>query len=361
MTEDQNTDQEIELHDDENEVMEEAHDPKNAEADSNASVAKAAETGPKATEPGGKGGAPAPMEKPKTKAGMISAMYQKLGAMKKVELDAAYSEMMGTHEKMHNGKANESVEADDDRVADFNYEGELDALIESEATLSEEFKAKTAVIFEAAVKAKMSEEIDRLEENYSTELSEEVDAIKTQMVDKVDSYLNYVVEQWMDNNKVAIQNGLRTEIAEDFMGKLKDLFTESYIDVPESKVDLVDEQSSRITELEEQLNVQMSQAITVSEELENLKRNAIIAEASKGLAETQIEKLAKLVEDVDFDDETTFAQKVATIKETYFSETKTKESIIDEEASDDEANEGDVVVTSAMMEQYLTAIRKSAN
>ena len=184
---------------------------------------------------------------------------------------------------------------------------------------------------------------------------------KTQMVDKVDSYLNYVVEQWMDNNKVAIQNGLRTEIAEDFMDKLKDLFTESYIDVPESKVDLVDEQSSRITELEEQLNVQMSQAITVSEELENLKRNAIIAEASKGLADTQIEKLAKLVEDVDFDDEATFAEKVATIKETYFSETKTKESIIDEEASDDEANEGDVVVTSAMMEQYLTAIRKSAN
>lgn len=360
MTEDQNIDQEIELHDDENEVMEEAHDPKNAEADSIAAVDKAGEAGPKAKEPGGKGGAAAPMEKPKTKAGMISAMYQKLGAMKKVELDAAYSEMMGQHEKMH-GKANESVEANDDRVADFNYEGELDALIESEATLSEEFKAKTAVIFEAAVKAKMSEEIDKLEENYATELSEEVEAIKTQMVDKVDSYLNYVVEQWMDNNKVAIQNGLRTEIAEDFMDKLKDLFTESYIDVPESKVDLVDEQSSRITELEEQLNVQMSQAITVSEELENLKRNAIIAEASKGLADTQIEKLAKLVEDVDFDDEATFAEKVATIKETYFSETKTKESIIDEEASDDEANEGDVVVTSAMMEQYLTAIRKSAN
>ena len=358
MTEDQITDDQVELHDDESEVVEEAHDPKNAEAQAVDAVDKAAGAGPTAKEPGGKGGKADPMEKPKTKAGMISAMYQKLGAMKKVELDAAYDGMMGTHEKMH-GKANESVEAGDDRVADFNYEGELDALIESEATLSEEFKAKTAVIFEAAVKSKMSEEIDRLEENYATELAEEIESAKSQMVDKVDSYLNYVVEQWMENNKVAIQNGLRTEIAEDFMGKLKDLFTESYIDVPEAKVDLVDEQSDRITELEEQLNAQMANAIQVSEELETLKRNAIIAEASKDLADTQVEKLQKLVNDVDFEDEATFKEKVATIKETYFKEaTKTTESIIEE---DDASDEGETVVTSAMMEQYLTAIRKSAN
>ena len=143
------------------------------------------------------------------------------------------------------------------------------------------------------------------------------------------------------------------------MGKLKDLFTESYIDVPESKVDLVDEQSDRITELEEQLNAQMANAIQVSEELETLKRNAIIAEASKDLADTQVEKLQKLVDDVDFEDEATFSQKVATIKETYFKEaTKTTESIIEE---DDASDEGETVVTSAMMEQYLTAIRKSAN
>lgn len=358
MTEDQNVDQEVELHDDENEVVEEAHDPKNAEAAAVDATAKAGQAGPAAKEPGGKGGKADPMEKPKTKAGMISAMYQKLGAMKKMDLDAAFDKMMDKGEK----ETNESVESSsDDRVADMNYTGELDALIESEATLSEEFKAKTAVIFEAALKSKLSEEIDRLEENYSTELAEEIDTVKTQMVDKVDSYLNYVVEQWMENNKIAIQNGLRTEIAEDFMTKLKDLFTESYVEVPESKVDLVDEQSDRITELEEQLNAQMTNAISVSEELETLKRNAIIAEASKGLAETQIEKLAKLVEDVTFDDEASFTSKVATIKETYFTEaTKTNDSIVEEDAQDDDGD-AETVVSSAVMEQYITAIRKSAN
>lgn len=358
MTEDQNQDQEVELHDDENEVVEEAHDPKNAEAAAVDATSKAGQAGPAAKEPGGKGGKADPMEKPKTKAGMISAMYQKLGAMKKMDLDAAFDKMMDTDEKEK--ETNESVESDD-RVANFNYEGELGALIESEATLSEEFKAKTAIIFEAALKSKLSEEIDRLEENYTTELAEEIDAVKTQMVDKVDSYLNYVVEQWMETNKIAIQNGLRTEIAEDFMNKLKDLFTESYVEVPESKVNLVDEQSDRITELEEQLNAQMTNAIAVSEELEILKRNAIIAEASKGLAETQVEKLAKLVEDVTFDDEASFSKKVATIKETYFTEaTKTNESIIEEDASDDDG-EAETVVSSAVMEQYITAIRKSAN
>jgi len=359
MTEDQNVDQEVELHDNESEVVEEAHDPKNAEAQAADSIGKAGDAGPAAKEPGGKGGKADAMEKPKTKAGMISAMYQKLGAMKKMDLDAAFDKMM---DKGEEEKTNESVESSsDDRVADFNYEGELGALIESEATLSEEFKAKTAVIFEAALKSKLSEEIDRLEENYTTELAEEIDAVKTQMVDKVDSYLNYVVEQWMETNKIAIQNGLRTEIAEDFMTKLKDLFTESYVEVPESKVDLVDEQSDRITELEEQLNTQMTNAISVSEELEILKRDAIIAEASKGLAETQIEKLAKLVEDVTFDDEASFSAKVATIKETYFTEaTKTNESIIEEDANDNDG-EAETVVSSAIMEQYITAIRKSAN
>jgi len=155
MTEDQNVDQEVELHDNESEVVEEAHDPKNAEAQAVDSTGKAGNAGPAAKEPGGKGGKADPMEKPKTKAGMISAMYQKLGAMKKMDLDAAFDKMM---DKGEEEKTNESVESSsDDRVADFNYEGELGALIESEATLSEEFKAKTAVIFEAALKSKLSE------------------------------------------------------------------------------------------------------------------------------------------------------------------------------------------------------------
>ena len=174
---------------------------------------------------------------PKTKAGMISAMYSQMNGMKKADLQAAYKKVMG-----------EDVEVEESEVVaetTIDTTAELDALVESEATLSDEFKAKTAVIFEAAVKSKLSEEVDRIESQYEQNLSEEVASIKSDLVEKVDSYLNYVVETWMEENKVAVQNGLRTEIAETFMNKMKDLFVESYIEVPESKVDLVDELAGR--------------------------------------------------------------------------------------------------------------------
>ena len=160
----------------------------------------------------------------------------------------------------------------------------------------------------------------------------------------------------MEENKLAVQSGLRTEIAEKFMNSLKDLFTESYIEVPESKVDLVDELAAEVEELEEALNTSMAKAIQVSEELETLKRNEVIREASKDLAETQVEKLAKLVEDIDFEDEETFTAKVKTVKESYFKK-ETVESVIEETSEDD----GDAVVeASDTMAQYLSAIRKAA-
>jgi len=167
-----------------------------------------------------------------------------------------------------------------------------------------------------------------------------------------------VVEQWMEDNKLAIQTGLRAEIAEGFMDKLKDLFVESYVEVPESKVDLVDELAEANEELEEQVNVATAKSIELAEELEGYKREAVIREASKDLAETQVEKLKSLAENIDFEDEDTFASKVKTIKESYFSK-KTTESVI-EESIDDEAADSEVEV-SPMMEQYLQAIRKSSN
>ena len=289
---------------------------------------------------------------PNTKAGMINAAYMKMSKMKKEDLAGMLKQVMG-----------EGVEADEQAVVETvavdyeaDFSADLDALIASEATLSEEFKAKTAVIFEAAIKSKLAEEIDRLEENYKTELEEELSATKADMVEKVDSYLNYVVENWMEENKLAVQSGLRTEIAEKFMNSLKDLFTESYIEVPESKVDLVDELAAEVEELEEALNTSMAKAIQVSEELETLKRNEVIREASKDLAETQVEKLAKLVEDIDFEDEETFTAKVKTVKESYFKK-ETVESVIEETSEDD----GDAVVeASDTMAQYLSAIRKAA-
>jgi hypothetical protein len=308
---DQIEDQDVELDED----IEEAHDPKNAEADSVASVDAAEEKGPKAKKRKGDKGTSEPMQK-----------------------------MSGGTTKA------ESIKFDGD------FSEDLDALVESEATLSEEFKAKTAVIFEAAVKSKLVEEINRLEEAYATQLDEEVASVKTDLVEKVDSYLDYVVEQWMDDNKVAVQSGLRTEIAEGFMNKLKEVFTESYIDVPESKVDLVDELATAHEELEEEFNTAVAKSISLQEELEVYKRDSIIREASRGLAETQVEKLSNLAESIAFESEEDFAAKVATLKESYFKQEKTATSIIEEDTESESAD--DSVVTSSMMESYLQAIRK---
>ena len=158
----------------------------------------------------------------------------------------------------------------------------------------------------------------------------------------------------MEENKVAVQSGLRTEIAEKFMNSLKDLFTESYIEVPESKVDLVDELAENVEELETALNETTAKNISMQEELEMLKRDAIIREASRDLAETQVEKLKDLVEDVDFDDAESFAAKVQTVKESYFTKKVSESADIVEDDNGD-----DIVEASSMMAQYLSAIQKT--
>jgi len=239
---------------------------------------------------------------------------------------------------------------------ELDFSEDLDALVESEATLSDEFKGKAAIIFESAVKSKLAEEVNRLEEQYQTALDEEIQNTKDELVEKVDAYLNYVVENWMKENELAIQNGLRTEIAEDFMGKLKELFTESYIEVPDSKVDLVDDLAEQVEELESKLNKVTEDAIVSQKVLEGYQREAVIRDASVDLAETQVEKLKSLVESVDFEDEETFANKVKTIKESYFNKKTVESQDIDESVDEDE---GDVAEVSGVMESYLTAIRKS--
>jgi len=341
---DLNKEVEVELHDaDINEIveeaLEEAQEPKGSgnanvkapsEEESIGTVAKASKSTSKTS-------------LPKTKAGKVSAAVQKLNGMKKEDFNAAIESLLG-----------EDFDAEEFVSEDVDTNAELAALCESEATLSEEFKEKTAVIFEAAVQSKLAEEIERLEENYREELSEEVATIKEDLVGKVDSYLNYVVESWMEENKVAIHNGLRTEIAEGFMNNLKDLFVESYVDVPESKVDLVDELASQVEELEESLNKTTGDAIALAEELEVYKRNTIIAEASRELADTQAEKLKELAEGIDFDGEENFAKKVATIKESYFSkEIPEAVEVISEDVEEE-------VEISSVMANYLAAIKKTS-
>lgn len=310
---DQIEDQDVEL----DEEIEEAHDPKNAEAQSLAANDKAEAAGKKAKHRKG--------DKSNSQPSELKPAGGKAMAAEEVEFDGDFSE-------------------------------DLNALVESEATLSDEFKAKTAVIFEAAVKSKLSEEINRLETEYAEQLAEEVESTKADLVEKVDSYLDYVVEQWMDDNKLAVQSGLRAEIAEGFMNGLKDLFAESYVEVPEAKVDLVDEIATAHEELEEAHNKAVADVMDLKEELESYKRQAVIREASKDLAETQVEKLTSLANGIAFESAEDFADKVATLKESYFKE-KTATSIISESVDEDMAD--DSIELSSSMAQYVNAIRKT--
>ena len=290
---------------------------------------------------------------PKTKAGMISAMTDKMLKMSK-------SDMEGMYASYHKMKKEEVEEMEGEAIVEspeVDTMGELNALVESEATLSDEFKEKTAVIFEAAVKSKLSEEIDRLESQYKEELEEELSSTKSEMVEKVDSYLNYVVENWVKENELQVENGLRTEIAEGFMSKLKDLFSESYIEVPESKVDLVDELAEQVEELESKLNETTQKVIDQSGELEEMKKEEIIRESSSDLADTQVEKLKTLVNDLDFEDAEKFAEKVKTVKEAHFSnEPSGSDEIISEES---EGESDELIESSSSMDKYVTALRKT--
>ena len=330
-------------------------DGPNAEAQSVDSVDVAATQGVKGQAPARKGDKKnsEPKVKLKSKAGMVSDMYNHLNDLSKEELADAYDAFFGEGEEVSEERYVPVMATE----ADFSED--LNALVESEATLSDEFKQKTAVIFESALKTKLSEEVERIESAYEERLAEEVVAQRDELVEKVDSYLNYVVENWMEENRVAIQSGLRTEIAENFMENLKGLFVESYVDVPESKVDLVDDLAEQVAELEESLYDTTANAIELSEEVEVLKRHAIISEAVHDLADTQVEKFETLVEDLDFEDEDSFAQKVSTIKESYFARTasgSTSTESLEESYGDEEVLREE---TTPSMDRYLSAIRKS--
>jgi len=352
-------DQDVELQEDDEEILEMQHDPKNAEAQSIAATDKAGDATGTAKLPS-MGTAKNVMKRdpmPKlTKAGMINAMYKNMKKADKKKLEGMYNSVMQNNSTDPEAFDGESIQEEPKLEIKHDFKDDLKALVSEEATLSDEFKQKAETIFETAINSKLADEIDRLEEKYNEEITAEVENTKADLVEKVDNYLNYVVENWMKENELAIQTGLRTEIAEDFMNKLKDVFEESYITVPEGKTDLVDELADTVDDLEAKLNDTTKDAIEMAEELEGYKRDAIIREASKDLAETQVEKLKGLVEKIDFEDEETFSQKVATVKESYFTNTKIT-TTGEEVADDDEAP----IQASGSMASYLSAIKKTAN
>jgi hypothetical protein len=274
---------------------------------------------------------------PTTKAGILNAAVEMLKKADAEEAKKIYASMI----------RKESVEASEEQIAE-----DIDSVIEGDEVLSEEFKAQAAQMF----KDTLAEETARIEAESALQLEEEVASFKTELVEKVDAYLNYVVEGWMEENQVAIEQGLRTEIAEDFMTSLQAVFAEHYIAVPESKVDLVGELSTQVEELEEQLNKTTQENVALFTQVQESTRDSVVRTQCEGLAATEAEKLVSMVEDIDFSDADSFEMKVQTVKESLFAAPVAEESgaeLISEETDAEE------VVLSGDMARYMQAISKT--
>ena len=234
---------------------------------------------------------------------------------------------------------------------------EVDALV-GDADLSEEFKQKAATIFETAIKAKVKEESQRLQGEYETKLKEDTETQKAELVEKVDSYLNYVVEEWMQENKIAIERGIKGEIAEDFIGGLKKLFEDHYIDVPDEKYNVLEDQASKIEDLEKKLNEEIEKNVKSNKTIGELKREDIAKAVSEDLTDTQKEKFNKLAEEVEYSNEEDFTTKVTTIKESYFGKQEAKSNDIDDVAVSDGSTVEPADLTNSMA-AYSAAISKT--
>jgi hypothetical protein len=286
-----------------------------------------------------------------TKESMITAMQEKLSGMKAVDLKAAYDTMMKDKEE------EESVEVDEstleDRLASVDVSEDVNALTEGE-DMSEEFKTKASTIFEAAVKSKLRAEVARIEKAKAEEVAEEVEAVRAEITEKVDAYMNYVVEEWMKENEIAIERGLKGEIAEDFITGLKGLFEEHYIDVPDEKYDILGAQAEKIDELESKLNEQIEKSAGLKTRVNELVRESVFAEVSNDLAATEVEKFKSLAEDVEFTDEESFTEKLNTLKESYFPKATTIAESVDSESDGSESYD-----TTGAMAAYMSAISKN--
>ena len=234
---------------------------------------------------------------------------------------------------------------------------DVEALVEGEE-LSEEFKTKAATIFEAAVKSKVRAELEKMQEENNSIMEDLAEKTMTDVVEKVDDYLNYVVEEWMSENELAIERGLKGEIAEDFISGLKNLFEDHYIDVPDEKYDILEANLTKIEELEEKLNKQMDENIQLRKAKGELVKESLVADVANGMTDTETEKFVGLVADVEFSDEESYKEKLQTIKESYFGtsavEQSGEESLLTEEGNGVE----EMQPVSDTMSTYMDMISK---
>jgi len=239
-----------------------------------------------------------------------------------------------------------------DKVKDMDMKEDVAALTDGE-DLSEEFKQKAATIFESAVKAKLVDEIEKLEADYDKKVEKKKDEVKEEIVDKVDAYLNYVVESWMKDNELAIEKGLRNEITEEFIGGLKNLFETHYINVPQEKYDVLENQSVEINSLKDKLNESIEKNIELSQKINDFAREDIIGDIASDLAETESEKLKGLAESIEYKDAASFRKSVETLKNSYYPKAKAKDT-----ESNVVAENNQTVDLSESMAAYTAAISK---
>ena len=242
---------------------------------------------------------------------------------------------------------------------DLDMSDDVNALLEGE-NLTEEFKQKATTIFEAAVMSRIEVIAEEVEKQLVEQFESAVEEIKEELAGKVDEYLNYMVNEWMEQNELAIENGLRSEIAEDFIGGLRNLFIEHYIDIPEDKVDVVSELAEKVAELEDALNEQINISVNLTSELNEQKKVEAVYESCDGLTQTQVEKLKSLAEGVEFTTKDEFATKLETLKSSYFRE--------DYRVADDSSLDDEVLIeeekktprsSDASIDQYVAGISKS--
>ena len=313
---------------------------------------------------------------------MIKSMVETLSKLSKEEIMKAFKEMKDKDKdeedeevkseaksemKMKDDEDDKDEDVDEDEEEDedemdesVDMSDDIDALVADE-DLTEEFKNKAKTIFEAAVSSKVKSSIDEIEAKYEESTKEAIEEIKEDLTKKVDEYLGYVAESWVSENELAIERGLKSELTEGFINGLKNLFEEHYVEVPEEKFDVIEELASRNDKLDSDLSEEVANNITLSQEIEELKREKIIREASEGLADSEVEKLKTLAEDVDYEDEENFVEKVSTIKESYFKSDKAEavsdaESVANNEASFEEPTE---TILEGDMGRYSAAISKS--
>ena len=292
-----------------------------------------------------------------TKEMMKAEMMKKMEGMKAKELKAMYNkmEMMGKEEEEKSESKDAKVEEStlDERIASVDVSDDVSALTQDEE-LSEEFKEKAATIFEAAVKSKIRSEVERIEMEKTQEIAEEINTVRDELTEKVDNYMNYVVEEWMKENEIAIERGLKGEIAEDFISGLKALFEEHYVDVPDEKYDILGQQSEKIDELEAKLNEQIEKSAELKKSHDVLVRERVFTECASDLADTEVEKFKSLAEEVDFSNEESFKEKLDQLKESYFPKATTVA-----ESVDSASEEGQSYDTTGAMSTYMAAISKN--